>query len=710
MRRWLVPIYLGATLLGFCLVPVRPVFAESPFITQEIRYHLPEAGEVRLIWGINGWNTLPEETQLAGTVIKDKLMRTEMIREGDTFSAKVRVPAGATINFGFLITKTADGHKVSFWEDITDYHLTPASDGITHIRLTTQEVRYYLPGASKISLVWGVNDWQVIPELLLPGGTIIKDKLMYTPMRREDDTFVTRVRLPIGATLDYKFLITKVDNSEVWDANGEKTPAYHTPVLPGDVIGIKGTLILEGTNISGSFPTVGIYLLTGILIIVGLGIVLYFLPLSNPQVITMVLLGLTLLGLSLRLWVAWETRQHSPDWSSALSGNELSYLDLADAIRQGSFLQGSERMPIYPLFLAACYLLLDHSYASVFYIQAGVGAVAIGLTFLLARYFTGPKLSLLAAALVALHPTLIWQVTRFSAEILYTSLLMLAVWGLLWALAEPQPTRFLIAGLLLAAATLCSPVTLLFPMALLLLLPRGWSFKRKAALTLGYTAATLGILLFLSYRNYRTEQTFSLTNTFGTSLWWGSPELYFLMQEQQPIAQIWDWYLNPASNGGHDAFSNEGNRYFAHRALDSISTYPDIYALYSLLKLPFFWIGHPTLDWPDYTIFNIEAMRPYFSVPHIAGILAARILPLFALIGIIALHEVHGQVYQVKPLLLLCGYFMFIYALTYPEIRYSEPLHPLLIIMIATAIRPKEYVSFKLGARIRHQPYYTYRS
>jgi 4-amino-4-deoxy-L-arabinose transferase-like glycosyltransferase len=402
---------------------------------------------------------------------------------------------------------------------------------------------------------------------------------------------------------------------------------------------------------------------------------------------------LTLLGLSLRLWVAWDTRQHFPDWSGALSSSELSYLDLADSIRQGLFLEGSERMPLYPLFLAACYLILDHSYADVFYVQAVVGAAAICLTFLLARYFTGARLSLLAAALVALHPTLIWQVTHYSAEILYTALLLLAFWGLVWALAKPGPVRFLFAGLLLAAATLCYPVTLLFPVMLILLLPRGWSFKGKTALTLSYALATIGVFLFLSYQSYRADQTFSLANTFGTSLWWGSPELYFLMQDQQPISQVWDWYLNPAANGGHDAFSSEGNRYFAQRALDSISTYPDIYAVYSLLKLSFFWIGHPTLDWPDYAVFNIEAMRPYFSVPRIAAILAARVLPIIAVIALIILHELHGQVRRVMPLVLICSYFMVVYALTYPEIRFSEPLYPILVTIIATAVKPKEFNS-----------------
>jgi hypothetical protein len=58
-----------------------------PFVTQEIRYHTPEASEVFLVWGINGWNVVPEENRPAGTVVKNDVMHTPMVREGGTFVA-----------------------------------------------------------------------------------------------------------------------------------------------------------------------------------------------------------------------------------------------------------------------------------------------------------------------------------------------------------------------------------------------------------------------------------------------------------------------------------------------------------------------------------------------------------------------------------------------------------------------------------------------
>ncbi|MDH4137090.1 MAG: GDSL-type esterase/lipase family protein [Anaerolineae bacterium] len=47
---------------------------DVPLVTREIRYHMPEAGEVYLLWGINGWAVVPQEIRPAGTVVKDLVM------------------------------------------------------------------------------------------------------------------------------------------------------------------------------------------------------------------------------------------------------------------------------------------------------------------------------------------------------------------------------------------------------------------------------------------------------------------------------------------------------------------------------------------------------------------------------------------------------------------------------------------------------------
>ncbi len=51
--RWSLCCML-AMLLCYCFAHPALLFADSPLVTQEIRYDMPEAGEVFLIWGING--------------------------------------------------------------------------------------------------------------------------------------------------------------------------------------------------------------------------------------------------------------------------------------------------------------------------------------------------------------------------------------------------------------------------------------------------------------------------------------------------------------------------------------------------------------------------------------------------------------------------------------------------------------------------------
>ena len=82
-------------------------------------------------------------------------------------------------------------------------------------------------------------------------------------------------------------------------------------------------------------------------------------------------------------------------------------------------------------------------------------------------------------------------------------------------------------------------------------------------------------------------------------------------------------------------------------------------------------------------MFNVEAMRPFFSPQRIVGILWSRILPVFAALGMIVLRH---RWREFLPLLLVCGYFTFlIHSLTYAEVRYSELQQPILAVVIATA-------------------------
>lgn len=135
--------FLAFLLCYFCWQPAtfaNSVANSSPqtSVTQEIRYSLPEAGEVFLVWGVNGWATVPETQRPPGTAIKNKIMHTPMERQSNYFVAKVQVPAGATIDYVFQLTKTRNGSASEIWDNnfsarTENYYTVAVQDGVTSI-------------------------------------------------------------------------------------------------------------------------------------------------------------------------------------------------------------------------------------------------------------------------------------------------------------------------------------------------------------------------------------------------------------------------------------------------------------------------------------------------------------------------------------------------------------------------------------------------
>jgi hypothetical protein len=268
---WKMPKRLGSLssilLLVLSMMPFAPLFAQSPatppLTAQEFRYEMPDAGEVFLVWGVNGWNVVHDSTRPPRTVVKDKVMHTPMDRKGSAFVAVVRVPAGARIDYGFLITKTRTGVSISkIWEG-NDRFYTVAGHGqpvevkssvtlgrdqadpnSAHARLVAQEFRYHMPEAGEVFLVWGVNGWAVVPEATRPAETVVKDAVMHTPMNRQGSLFLATIRAPEGAKIDYGFLITKtIDGTpidKVWEGDRLQTVARR-----GGPVEVKSSVTLK---------------------------------------------------------------------------------------------------------------------------------------------------------------------------------------------------------------------------------------------------------------------------------------------------------------------------------------------------------------------------------------------------------------------------------------------------------------------------------
>lgn len=245
-----------------------PLFADSPLVTLEINYHMPEAGEVFLVWGIDGWQPLPDNQLPQGTILENGVMHTLMTRTSETFLTQIEVPAGATLNYGFQIRSTQSGIPIEWvWDG--DYTKVVSDDSLIVATadfklINAQEIRYHQPEAGEVFLVWGLNGWATAPDVLRPTGTIIKDNVMHTKMERQGEIFVATIQVPGKVTLDYGFLVTQTKGGipvEVWEGNSSED--FHTSFPQNEVIAVESKLDLS-TLEATPFPGIVFVLLIGL--------------------------------------------------------------------------------------------------------------------------------------------------------------------------------------------------------------------------------------------------------------------------------------------------------------------------------------------------------------------------------------------------------------------------------------------------------------
>lgn len=565
---------------------------------------------------------------------------------------------------------------------------------MTDRMLVTLEIRYTLPEAGEVYLVWGINGWDVTPDELRPAGTELRPagpkdaKLMHTPMVRDGDIFVVKVAVLAGTTIDYGFLITKSRGpleiaKPIWDGHERFS---HSVTADGRIDVNAGVDFTKRRRIVAELahelfhdrPSLFIALTAALAVGIGL---LYIPSSTDRRTALVVLAGLAFMGLVFRLSTAAPPgRLH--DIPPRFIGDEAGYNALAEGLLNGRFFESPETTPVYPLFLAAVYLIFDRSYPAVLYVQAFIGAATIPLTYSLARHFTSRKESLLAGALIAWNPILISHVGLLYMEALYTLLLLLTILCLLWALKIPAIGSYASLGVLFAVATLCRAGTALLLSVLPFLMPRKWRIQRRAVLCLVCSAAMLAVIAPWSYHNYRTHRTLLPLAVTRTILWHGSPEFYHLMQKKpNAVLAVWEEELNPARNGGHEPLTIEGDRYFIKRALESIRSEPATYLLYSVKKPIYFWIGHPAADWE--WPFNYDALRAYYSPVHAVMTIATRLA--LILCAVTSLVVLRYRIREFAPLLAVCGYFLLLHTVTFPNARYGEPLYPILAVLVATA-------------------------
>ena len=85
-------------------------------------------------------------------------------------------------------------------------------------------------------------------------------------------------------------------------------------------------------------------------------------------------------------------------------------------------------------------------------------------------------------------------------------------------------------------------------------------------------------------------------------------------------------------------------------------------------------------------MYDWQMRRSWFSYPplKLLSILVAHQLPIVALASLVFL-AVRHRIRPLVPFVAVCAYFTLVHMITWAEMRYSEPLHPMLAIIVVIA-------------------------
>ncbi len=343
--------------------------------------------------------------------------------------------------------------------------------------------------------------------------------------------------------------------------------------------------------------------------------------------------------------------------------DSLDYDKMALHIANGlGFSANLNRAPLYPTFLATIYFIFGHSFLVVRIIQAILGAIiCIFVYFIGEEIFKNRRAAALGTGAAVIYPSLIASNSYILTETLATFLLTIAVILLMKALKGKKKQDWVAGGIFLGLSTLCRPVTLLFPLFLLLGL---LLFFRKRLenfiFVLIFSLTVAGTILPWTIRNYLVFKEFIPVATGGGfNLWVGS---YF------PWDGDYNWRdLSDKENLVKGLSQIDADKKFFREGIKNIKNNPGAYSLLCLKKLGRFWLQIPG---GKRVLEGKNLQKAFIFTFHY-------ILLFFFLLGLyLCLKEKRKEVFIS---LLMIFYFTFIHSLLFAIPRYRIPIMPLVL-------------------------------
>ena len=270
--------------------------------------------------------------------------------------------------------------------------------------------------------------------------------------------------------------------------------------------------------------------------------------------------------------------------------------------------------PVYPMLLGAVYAVAGHRVGAVRVVQAALSTLWLFPFFAIARWTFGASTALAAMAFAAVYPAFIVYSGMLLTETLSTTLMVTAIWAVLWAWRGGGAGRWALAGVVMGALILLRSEVL--PLAAAVAALAVWRRpERQTVWRLALYAAVIAAMMTpWVVRNFRLyHRVIAVSAHAGDTLWisvkgwteWhpDDPEFLALVRGRSYLEQ-------------QDAFHAA--------AVHEILSRPMEVAVTRLTRFPDFWLSGHT----GYIVGLTESIADYrargaFAAPVIKSALLA---------------------------------------------------------------------------------------
>jgi hypothetical protein len=370
----------------------------------------------------------------------------------------------------------------------------------------------------------------------------------------------------------------------------------------------------------------------------------------------------------------------------ALTGDEPSWIELGRQLARPAVAFSPLRSdlvfypPVYPYLVGALFRLFG-SMGAVLWVQVVLGALLVPVVGRAAARAFGPRASLVAAALTAFYPELVWYPAHYWSETVFLLLLWAAIERSLAADAAASWRTAAAAGVLFGVATLTRELALYLVPLVLLWMVRPWAVgatsvgtrivlsRNRLVGAFAFLLATVLTIAPWTIRNAIVFRAFVPVSTMGgLNLWQGNTTLTHL--------QIYDVLAGIDGAVAQD-------RYCRRLAWEAIAARQPAWAFEKLAEqMPEFWkVGSEVLD----HLVGREACGP-LAPARLVAIELVLVLPYLALLVLALVGAARLRFTPPAVLLLvLAAAYNAAHVAAYATTRFRLPVLPVLF-MLAGAL------------------------